>query len=60
MAKDVRVRIPFDENWFWMEVRRGMLVVLNAIEVRQGIYPRTSQLRNMYKSGRIKEGTCDR
>ena len=36
-----------------MEIRRGILVIVNALEVKCGIYPRTSQLRSMYKSGRI-------
>ena len=55
--KDVHVshsvRISIDQKRLWMGVRRGLLVVVNTIEETFGISPRTSELRDMYKKGRL-------
>jgi len=44
-----------DEREFWMAVRQALLMVLDALERRLGIEPRTAELRREVKRSRIIE-----
>jgi len=46
-----------DEREFWMMVRQAMLMLLDALERRLGIEPRTAELRRMAKQSKIGEAS---
>jgi hypothetical protein len=41
-----------DDREFWLAVRRALLMILDALECRLGIEPRTSQIRR--EAGRTR------
>ena len=46
-----------NEREFWLMVRQGLLMIIDAIErVKVGIEPRTAELRKILKSQQQEEG----
>ena len=39
-----------DERKFWMVIRQALLAVINAVEKRYNIQPRTSELRKFVRA----------
>ena len=39
-----------DERKFWMVIRQALLAIINAVEKRYSIQPRTSELRKFVKA----------
>jgi len=49
-----------DDHDFWMAIRQALLMLLDALERKLGIAPRTAELRKLWKRGIIEEMFSDK